>query len=104
MSAGRRPVHGGSAKSGATPEYSAWRAARNKCFNANAAGVGFYGARTPKMCPRWQSFQAFLADVGLRPSPRHQFKLLNTEGDYEPGNVRWVLRGAAPFAEIVGAP
>lgn len=95
MSSGRLPVHGESPRSssGSSPEYGAWRVARNKCFNPNARGVGFYGAHTPKMCPQWNDFCVFLADVGRRPSPRHQLRLIDETGDYEPRNVAWVERG-----------
>jgi regulator of sirC expression with transglutaminase-like and TPR domain len=42
------------------------------------------------MCDEWlNSFEAFLAYIGPRPSPQHSVDRINVNGHYEPGNVRW---------------
>jgi hypothetical protein len=39
------------------------------------------------------SFRAFLADVGLAPSPAHlPDRYPDAHGSYEPGNMRWATR------------
>lgn len=44
------------------------------------------------MCKRWRdSFEAFLADMGEPPSPRHSIDRINNDGNYEPRNCRWSL-------------
>jgi hypothetical protein len=44
------------------------------------------------VCDRWlSSYDNFLADVGHRPSPKHSLDRIDNEGNYEPGNTRWVL-------------
>jgi hypothetical protein len=47
--------------------------------------------RSAGMCDRWRdSYSAFLADVGRRPSDAHSIDRIDNDGHYEPGNVRWV--------------
>jgi len=45
---------------------------------------------TTPTCERWQRFENFFADMGVRPSPRHRAVLMDPNGIYEPGNVQWV--------------
>lgn len=72
-----------------TPEYRAWTAMRYRCGNPNSSSWNHYGGRGIKVCPQWNDFKVFLADVGRRPSPKHSLDRINNDGHYEPGNVRW---------------
>jgi hypothetical protein len=45
-----------------------------------------------KIARRWASFEAFLADVGPKPSPHHLFCRIDNGGHYMPRNVRWMTR------------
>lgn len=75
-----------------TPEYRAWVSMRWRCEKPQYAQYKDYGGRGIKVCDRWQSFQAFLNDVGMRPSLNHSIDRRNNDGNYEPGNVRWATR------------
>ena len=60
-----------------------------RCYNNKRKDWQWYGARGITVCSRWRrSFPAFLADVGLRPSPKHSLDRINNDGNYKPDNVR----------------
>jgi len=50
-----------------------------------------YSERGIKVCSEWiNNFDQFYADMGKKPTPNHQLDRINNDGDYEPGNCRWV--------------
>jgi hypothetical protein len=77
-----------------TTEYTIWNCMKQRCENPDNPAFKNYGARGIKVDPRWSaSFEAFLADVGARPSLEHSLdRYPNNDGNYEPGNVRWATR------------
>jgi hypothetical protein len=72
-----------------TPEYRTWLSVRNRCNNPKAKDFDLYGGRGIAICSKWDSFPAFLSDVGTRPSQQHSIDRIDSNGHYEPGNVRW---------------
>ena len=73
-----------------TPEYKAWRNMNERCTNPRCQSFKWYGARGIKVCERWrESFAAFYADLGPKPSRLHSIDREDPDGDYEPRNVRW---------------
>ena len=60
--------------------------------NQKATNYDYYGGRGITVCERWLNFENFLADMGLRPSPRHSVDRKNNDGNYEPGNCWWATK------------
>jgi len=67
---GHNRTHGESGHSFYSVEYNAWMHMRQRCSNTNYYYYACYGGRGIKVCDRWNSFEAFLADMGRRPSGR----------------------------------
>ncbi len=71
------------------PVYNCWVAMHARCRNPHDPD---YGGRGIRVCERWTSYEAFLADMGERPSPRHSIDRANTNGDYSPENCHWATK------------
>ncbi len=83
--------HGAAGRGRKTPEYIAWMNMRRRTLpNARPHEVASYWDRGIRVCDRWQDdFQAFLADVGPRPSAAFSLDRIDNDRGYEPNNVRW---------------
>lgn len=72
------------------PLYETWHNMIQRCENPRHNSFPRYGGRGIQVCERWRkSFADFLADVGERPSGMTLDRWPNSDGNYEPGNVRW---------------
>lgn len=75
-----------------TVEYAAWQKMRHRCSCKNNPSYRDYGGRGISVCERWNKFENFLADVGLRPGAGYSLDRINVNGNYEPSNVRWATK------------
>src|ERR1044071_6779273 len=75
-----------------TSEYHAWTKMKRRCSNPDIPGYYNYGGRGIKVCKRWtNSFAHFFADMGKKPTRRHEIDRKNNSRGYYPSNCRWVL-------------
>jgi len=67
-------------------EYAAWRAMKNRCKDTADPR---YGGRGIRVCQRWNaSFEAFLSDMGDRPSSGHSLDRIDNNGNYACGKCQ----------------
>lgn len=82
-----RNVRNGLAKS---KIYNIYKAMLNRCYNEKNAAYKNYGFRGIKVCDKWKNdFFSFLEDMGNPPLEK-QLDRIDTNGNYEKSNCRWV--------------
>ena len=72
-----------------TRTHNAWVSMRQRCENPNNDRYADYGGRGIYVCPRWQSFENFLADMGQCPPRMSLDRHPDNNGNYDPINCRW---------------
>jgi hypothetical protein len=66
-------------------EYGSWRSMKYRCSKP------IKGYENIKVCERWNDFSNFYKDMGDKPSLKHTLDRIDTYGNYDPSNCRWVL-------------
>jgi len=75
-----------------TATYRSWQHAISRCTNPNDDAYSLYGGIGIKVCERWlgeNGFSNFVSDVGIRPKGKSIDRFPNSNGNYEPNNIRW---------------
>lgn len=73
-----------------SPEYTAWKAMKQRCYDRKSAHFDNYGGRGITVCARWiNSFDNFLLDMGRRPTQKHSIDRINNNDGYQPNNCKW---------------
>lgn len=76
-----------------TPEHVIWCSMKQRAQTGSSHAAKDYIGRGIGMHEEWaNSFEAFLAYVGPRPSPRHSIDRIDNDKGYEPGNIRWATQ------------
>lgn len=79
-----------------SPEYKTWQGMKQRCNNPLKTEYQYYGGRGISVCDEWNdSFEKFYDYLGNRPGPEYSLDRIDSDGDYEPGNVKW----ATPYEQ-----
>lgn len=73
-----------------TSLYRNWSDMKRRCLDPKNKAYSYYGGRGITVCSPWRrSFEEFYRDVGDKPGPEYTLDRIDSDGNYEPNNIRW---------------
>jgi excisionase family DNA binding protein len=66
-----------------------WRVMHLRCTDPHHRDYARFGGRGIRVCPDWDDFATFMADLGPRPSPAHRLARRDESADFTPENCLW---------------
>lgn len=73
-----------------TFEFRVWTAMRKRCQYMKHPKYHLYGGRGITVCPEWEDFETFFADMGECSFPAGSIERLDNDKGYEPTNCVWL--------------
>lgn len=75
--------------------YRVWRAMKQRCDSDKHLHFKYYGGRGISVCDKWQNSYAAFKKHAVKNGYVEGLEIdrIDTDGNYKPGNVRWVTRG-----------
>lgn len=79
-------------------EYGSWQGIIQRCTNENNRAFKNYGKRLIVICSRWRkSFQAFIDDMGYRPTKGHTIDRKDNDRNYSCGKCEECINNDWPM-------
>lgn len=75
-----------------TSTYRIWCGIWARCTNPSNRAFKNYGGRGIAVCAQWESFEAFLRDMGHRPGKIYSLDRVDNGQGYSPANCRWATK------------
>jgi hypothetical protein len=74
-------------------EYVIWLRMKDRCYKVSHPRYKDWGGRGITVCDKWvESFENFYADMGKRPSKKHELDRINNDLGYYKENCRWATK------------